>query len=139
MCKIVKGDGVTAEFLPEGDVFQQLGYGFYAMHGRIVQNVEWSLSVDQQGGDCAVVAGKGHESIHLKISFYGAENDHSLVAKREGGSCTQVGEPETSNRQTRGSPAHSRHNSDSAGAKEFAKESKQLLHSLNGSPNPIAI
>ena len=35
-----------------------------------------------------------------------------------GGSCTQVGEPEQSNRQTRRSPAHSRHNMHSfAGAK----------------------
>ncbi|WP_217902001.1 hypothetical protein, partial [Pseudomonas mandelii] len=55
--------------------------------------------------------------VHFQYSVGGLSH-HAFVAKRMGGSCTQVGEPEQSNRQTRRSPAHSRHNMHSfAGAK----------------------
>lgn len=73
MCKVVKGDGVTADFLPKGDVFQQLGHGSNAVCGSVVEDVERCLGVDQQGRDCAVVAGEGHVSVHLKPRLVGAE------------------------------------------------------------------
>jgi hypothetical protein len=84
------------------------------------------------------VAREGHVLIHLKPRFDGLSH-HLIVAKRIGGSCTQVGEPETSNRQTRRSPAHSRHNSDSAGAKKPAKKTQNVFALVIGSPNPIAL
>jgi hypothetical protein len=73
---------------------QQLGDGANPVHGGVVEDIEGRMGVDKQGGDGAVVAREGHVSIHCQYSVGGLSH-HSLVAKRMGGSCTQVGEPAT--------------------------------------------
>jgi hypothetical protein len=63
----------------------------------------------------------------------------SIVAKRMGDSCTQVGEPGSEYRQTRRSPAHSCHKDSFASVQKRLQESTELLHPISRSPNLAAI
>ena len=94
MGEVLEHYGIAAELFAEGEVFQQLGDGANAEHGGVVEDVEGRLGVDEQGGDGAVVTREGHVLIHFQYSVGGLSH-HSFVAKRMGGSCTQVGEPAT--------------------------------------------
>ena len=93
MRKVLKDHGIAADGLAKGDVFQQLGHGSNAVCGSVVEDAERCLGVDQQGRDCAVVAGEGHVSVHVLALYFKWSDHHSNVAKRMGGSCAQVGEP----------------------------------------------
>lgn len=92
--EVLKHHSIAAELFAKGQVFQQLGDGANPVHGGVVEDIEGRMGVDKQGGDGAVVAREGHVSIHCQYSVGGLSH-HSLVAKRMGGSCTQVGEPAT--------------------------------------------
>src|SRR3990167_4560208 len=60
----------------------------------------------------------------------------SIVAKRMGDSCTQVGEPGSENRQTRRSPAHSCHKDSFASVQQRLQESTELLHPITQVAKP---
>ncbi|WP_223447379.1 MULTISPECIES: hypothetical protein [Pseudomonas] len=60
----------------------------------------------------------------------------SLVAKRMGDSCTQVGEPGSENRQTRRSPAHSCHKDSFAKVQQHLQKSTVLLHPIEQVAKP---
>jgi hypothetical protein len=60
----------------------------------------------------------------------------SIVAKRMGDSCTQVGEPGSEYRQTRRSPAHSCHKDSFAGMRKRLHESTALLHPIDQVAKP---
>ena len=66
MGEVLKHYGIAAELFAEGQVFQQLGDGANAEHGRVVEDVKGRLGVDEQSGDGAVVAREGYILVHLK-------------------------------------------------------------------------
>ena len=89
--EVLKHHSVAAELFAKGQVFQQLGDGSNPVHGGVVKDVEGRTGVDEQSGGGTVVAREGHVLVHFQSSVFGLSH-HSFVAKRKGGSCTQVGE-----------------------------------------------
>ena len=78
-----------------GDVLQHLRHRANAVIGHGVQNVEWGLGINEQRGWNQVDSGEGHVSIHFDGLCLIGLGRHSVVAKRLGGSCAQVGDPAT--------------------------------------------
>lgn len=64
--EVLKHHSIAAELFAKGQVFQQLGDGSNPVHGGVVKHVEGRTGVDEQSGDGAVVARKGHVLVHLK-------------------------------------------------------------------------
>jgi hypothetical protein len=91
-----------------------------------LQSVERGLGIDEQGGRDQVDSG---ESMYLSIGetpIMARVNCLSIVAKRMGDSCTQVGEPGSGNRQTRKSPAHSCHKNSFAGMQKHCIKAQRF-------------
>ena len=137
--EVLKHHSIAAELFSEGQVFQQLGDGSNPVHGGVVEDVEGRTGVDEQSGDGAVVARKGHVLVHFQFSVSGLSH-HSFVAKRKGGSCTQVGEPATEKTgRPEGLPRTAAITCTALRVQKHLHRSGLLLHSVVRSPNLIAI
>src|SRR5450830_1367149 len=108
MGEVLQHHGIAAELIAEGQVFQELGDGLDPVHGGVVEDVEGGLGVDEQRGDGAVVAGQGHVTVH---NWHSVKWLRPPLNRRQTNGWQLYAGWRTGNRvnrQTRGSPAHSR-------------------------------